>query len=65
MLRGERTVDGKTEVKFFKNGTTAAREIGCSTVLVYRAANPHDFAKRACGWKLEWVPFIDVKVEED
>lgn len=55
MLRAEREVDGKTEVRFYKSGIAAARDIGCSSVLVYRAANPDDFAKHACGWKLEWV----------
>ena len=65
MLRAEREVDGKVEVKFYKSGIAAARDIGCSHVLVYRAANPEDFPKSACGWKFEWVPFIEVKVEED
>lgn len=55
MLRAEREVDGETEVRFYKSGIAAARDIGCSSVLVYRAANPDDFAKRACGWKFEWV----------
>ena len=63
MLRAEREVDGKVEVKFYKSGIAAARDIGCSHVLVYRAANPDDFAKSAHGWKFEWVPFIDATAE--
>ena len=33
-----KATNGKTgEVKFFKNGMDASREIGCSHVLVYKA----------------------------
>lgn len=63
VLRAEREVDGKTEVRIYQSGTAAARDIGCSSVLVYRAANPDDFPKRACGWKLEWVAFADTTAE--
>lgn len=64
MLRAEREADGEVEVKLYKTGTAAARDIGCSHVLVYRAANPSDFPKRACGWKLEWVPLAETAGEE-
>ena len=63
MLRAEREVDGNVEVKLYKNGRAAARDLGCSHVLVYRAANPNDFPKRACGWKLQWVPFSSTAAE--
>ena len=63
VLRAEREVDGKVEVKFYKSGIAAAKDLGCSHVLIYRAANPDDFAKRAHGWKLEWVSFANTTDE--
>ena len=55
-LRAEKKVNGVLVVKFFKNGRDAAKAIGCSHVLVYRAAIGDDYPTSARGWKLQWVP---------
>lgn len=41
--------------RFFKNGITAAEQLGCSHVLVYNCLNGRLSAKRARGWTLEWA----------
>ena len=41
------------EVKFFKNGMEASRELGCSHVLVYKALNNQGEEKGT--WKLEYI----------
>ena len=41
------------EVKFFKNGMEAAKEIGCSHVLAYKALK-NEIAS-AYGWRLEYI----------
>ena len=40
----------------FKNGMDAARGLGCSHVLIYRCLNPKDYARKAKGWTLSYVP---------
>ena len=44
-----------SEVRFFKNGIQAAKELGCSHVLVYNAISGQ-ITTTAKGWKLSWVP---------
>lgn len=41
------------EVKFFKNGMEASRELGCSHVIVYKALNNQGKEKGV--WKLEYI----------
>ena len=41
------------EVKFFKNGMDASREIGCSHVLAYKVLKKRHAIAR--GWRLEYV----------
>ena len=49
-----------TEVKWFKNGQDAAKALDCSTVLVYNAASPKSFVKKARGWTLTWMSINSV-----
>ena len=55
-LRGEKKTLEGTAVRYFKNTKDAAVQIGCSQVLVTRAANPADFVDSACGWVMRWIP---------
>lgn len=48
------------EIKYFNNGKDAAKQIGCTSVLVYNVLNKMHWAKRAKGWKLEWVKIADL-----
>ena len=49
-----KATNGKTgEVKFFKNGMEASREIGCSHVLAYKALKKE--IATAHEWKLEYI----------
>ena len=58
-----KATNGKTgEVKFFKNGMDASREIGCSHVLVYKALNNQDKEKGT--WKLEYISKDDPQCDE-
>lgn len=51
-LRAENIETG--EVKYFKNGRMAAKELGCSHVLIYNVI-AGKFANSAKGWKVCWV----------
>lgn len=48
------TKDG--EERLFKNVNQCCEELGFSHVLGYRVINKSDYAKRAKGWVLEYVP---------
>ena len=50
------------EVKFFKNGMEASRELGCSHVLVYKALNNQGEEKGT--WKLEYISKDDPQCDE-
>jgi len=50
------------EVKFFKNGMEASREIGCSHVLVYKALNNQ--GKEKGDWELEYISKDDPQCDE-
>ena len=50
------------EVKFFKNGMDASREIGCSHVLVYKALKNQGAEKG--DWKFEYISKDDPQCEE-
>ena len=50
------------EVKFFKNGMEASRELGCSHVLVYKALNNQGEEKGV--WKLEYISKDDPQCDE-
>lgn len=54
----------ETDVKYFSNGTQAAKELGCSHVLVYYVLNPDHFARTARGWKLKWVDISEANKED-
>ena len=56
VLKGEK--DGET--RYWENGPTAARDIGCTSVLVYNATNKKQSARRAYGWELAWIKRDDV-----
>lgn len=43
------------EIKYFKNGKVASRELGCSHVLIYNVLNPDYPARTAKGWSLLWL----------
>lgn len=45
------------EVKFYKNGMDASREIGCSHVLAYKVLQSE--ISTAYGWRLEYIPRDD------
>lgn len=49
------------EVKFFKNGMEASRELGCSHVLVYKALNNQ--GKEKGDWSLEYISKDDPQCE--
>ena len=55
-LRAEKKTLEGTAVRYFKTTRDAAVQIGCSQVLVTRAANPADFVDKACGWVMKWIP---------
>lgn len=46
-------------VRYFYNGMQAAKALGCSHVLIYRAALHLGTARRAKGYCLRWVPFTE------
>lgn len=50
------------EVKFFKNGMEASRELGCSHTLVYKALNNQGKEKGV--WKLEYISKDDPQCDE-
>ena len=50
------------EVKFFKNGMEASRELGCSHILVYKALNNQ--GKEKGTWKLEYISKDDPQCDE-
>ena len=50
------------EVKFFKNGMEASRELGCSHILVYKALNNQGKEKGV--WKLEDISKDDPQCDE-
>ena len=50
------------EVKFFKNGMEASREIGCSHVLAYKALKKE--IATAHEWKLEYISKDDPQCDE-
>ena len=50
------------EVKFFKNGMEASREIGCPHTLVYKALNNQGEEKGT--WKLEYISKDDPQCDE-
>ena len=50
------------EVKFFKNGMDASREIGCSHVLAYKVLKKQLAIAR--GWKLEYISKDDPQCEK-
>lgn len=52
-LRAENLETG--EVRIFKNGMIAAREIGCSHVLIYNTISGKH-TNSAKGWVLKWIP---------
>lgn len=47
------------EVKFFKNGMEASRELGCSHVLAYKVLKNE--VAMARGWRLEYISKDDPK----
>ena len=47
------------EVKFYRNGMDASREIGCSHVLAYKVLK--DEVAMARGWRLEYIDKDDPK----
>jgi len=51
MLRAEK--DG--EVRWYRNGKEAARELKCSAPMVYLAASGKTRTGECRGWKVEWV----------
>ena len=58
-----KATNGQTnEVRFFKNGMEAAREIGCSHVIVYKALNNQGAEKG--NWKLEYISKDDPQCDE-
>ena len=50
--------DGK--IQYFDNGKEAARQIGCTSVLIYNTLNKNHWNKHAKGWALEWVKIADL-----
>ena len=50
------------EVKFFKNGMEASRELGCSHIIVYKALNNQ--GKEKGTWKLEYISKDDPQCDE-
>ena len=49
------------EVKFFKNGMEASRELGCSHIIVYKALNNQ--GKEKGDWSLEYISKDDPQCE--
>lgn len=43
------------EVVIYKNGASAAKGIGCSTVLIYNVISGTACANTAKGWRVEWI----------
>jgi len=60
-IRAENIETG--EVRYFKNGRTAATALGCSHVLIYNVI-AGKFANSAKGWKVSWVPRTDEGAKE-
>lgn len=60
-LRAENV--GTGEVRYFKNGRNAARELGCSHVLIYNVI-AGKFSNTAKGWRLSWVSRDDEEARE-
>lgn len=50
------------KVKYFKNGSLAAKALDCSHVLVYNVLNKDHYAKTAKGWKLRWIKQDEMKI---
>lgn len=63
VIKGTNKTSG--EVKIWKNGMVASREIGCSHVLVYNVLNPDYPARYAKGWGLEWVDINSINTYKD
>lgn len=52
------------QVRFFKSGFQAARDLGCSRPLIYNALNKRGSARKAYGWDLEWISRSDPRAKE-
>lgn len=62
VIRGENKLTG--EIKYWKTGTQACKDIGCSHVLVYNTLNPSYPLNHAKGWSLQWITILDVDNEK-
>ena len=52
------------EVKFFKNGMEAAREIGCPHTLVYKALRNEGEEEGKGNWRVEYISKDDPQCDE-